>query len=106
MSERIDVAIVAKVARLAQLDLSATELERTTAQLAGMLDHFADIDSLDLDGVEPMTHAYPLRNVLRDDVVGEVLDRDEVLAAAPDAVDGRFRVPPIPAGAAAELDDR
>ncbi len=60
-----------------------------------MLDHFADIDELDLADVEPMTQAFPLTNVLRDDVVAPGLDRDEVLAAAPDAVDGRFRVPPI-----------
>ena len=42
-----------------------------------------------------MTQPYPLVNVLREDVVAPGLDRDEVLAAAPDAVDGRFRVPPI-----------
>ena len=42
-----------------------------------------------------MTQPYPLENVLRDDVVAPGLDRDEVLAAAPDAEDGRFRVPPI-----------
>jgi aspartyl-tRNA(Asn)/glutamyl-tRNA(Gln) amidotransferase subunit C len=35
-----------------------------------------------------------LKNVLRDDVVLPGLDRDEVLAAAPAAEDGRFRVPP------------
>ena len=60
-----------------------------------MLDHFADIDALDLDDVEPMTQPYPLVNVMRDDVVQPGLDRDEVLAAAPHAEDGRFRVPPI-----------
>ena len=42
-----------------------------------------------------MTQPYPLVNVLREDVVVPGLDRDEVLAAAPDVVDGRFRVPPI-----------
>ena len=42
-----------------------------------------------------MTQPYPLVNVLRDDVVAPGLDRDEVLAAAPDPVEGRFRVPPI-----------
>ena len=64
-------------------------------QLGDVLDHFADIDELDLADVEPMTQPYPLTNVLRDDVVQPCLDRDEVLAAAPDPVDGRFRVPPI-----------
>ena len=42
-----------------------------------------------------MTQPYPLVNVMRDDVVVAGLDRDEVLAAAPAAEDGRFRVPPI-----------
>jgi aspartyl-tRNA(Asn)/glutamyl-tRNA(Gln) amidotransferase subunit C len=42
-----------------------------------------------------MTQPYPLQNVFRDDVVVEGLDRAEVLAEAPLAEDGRFRVPPI-----------
>jgi len=70
-------------------------IERLTAQLEGMLEHFEDIDALQLDDVEPMTQPYPLRNVFREDVVLPSLDRDEVLAAAPDVEDGRFRVPPI-----------
>ena len=95
MSDRISTGTVAKVARLARLDLTPAELERTTAQLASMLEHFADIDALQLDDVTPMTQPYPLENVLRDDVIVPGLDRDEVLAAAPAAQDGRFRVPPI-----------
>jgi aspartyl-tRNA(Asn)/glutamyl-tRNA(Gln) amidotransferase subunit C len=95
VSDRISAADVAKVARLARLDLTGEEIDRMTAQLAGMLDHFADMDALDLAAVEPMTQPYPLQNVLRADVVVPGLDRDEVLAAAPAAEDGRFRVPPI-----------
>lgn len=95
MSDRISTADVAKVARLARLDVTPDELERMTAQLDGMLEHFADIDALDLATVEPMTQPYPLVNVLRPDVVQPTLDRAEVLAAAPSAEDGRFRVPPI-----------
>ena len=94
-SERISAADVRKVARLARLDLTAEEVETMTAQLASMLDHFADIDALDLASVEPMTQPYPLHNVFREDVVREGLDRDEVLAEAPSAEGGRFRVPPI-----------
>ena len=95
MSERITAEVVVKVARLARLDLTSEEIERTTAQLAGMLEHFADIDALQLDDVAPMTQPYPLDNVFREDVVAPGLDRDEVLAAAPAAEHGRFRVPPI-----------
>jgi aspartyl-tRNA(Asn)/glutamyl-tRNA(Gln) amidotransferase subunit C len=92
---RITPTDVEKVARLARLDLTADELALYTRQFADMLDHFADIDSLDLSAVEPMTQPFPLVNVLRADVVSDTLDRDEVLAAAPDAEDGRFKVPSI-----------
>ena len=84
-----------KVSRLARLDVTPDEVQRITTQMAGMLEHFADIDALDLSGIEPMTQPYPLSNVFREDVVITGLDREEVLANAPAAEDGRFRVPPI-----------
>lgn len=95
MSERITSADVAKVARLARLDVTPEEIDRMTSQLDGMLEHFDDIDALDLSAVTPMTQPFPLVNVFRPDVVRPGLDRAEVLAAAPATEDGRFRVPPI-----------
>jgi aspartyl-tRNA(Asn)/glutamyl-tRNA(Gln) amidotransferase subunit C len=95
VSQRITAAEIVKVAKLARLELSSDEIEVYTAQLSGMLDHFADIDALDLSDVAPMAQPFPLVNVLRDDVEADTLDRDEVLAQAPEAEDGRFRVPPI-----------
>jgi len=86
---------VVKVSRLARLDVTPDEVQRITKQMAGMLEHFADIDALDLSDIEPMTQPYPLSNVFREDVVVTGLDREEVLANAPAAEDGRFRVPPI-----------
>ena len=84
-----------KVSRLARLDVTPDEVQRITTQMAGMLEHFADIDALDLSDIEPMTQPYPLSNVFREDVIVTGLDREEVLANAPAAEDGRFRVPPI-----------
>ncbi len=95
MSERLSRDDVAHVARLAHLALSDAELDQFTGQLAAVLDHAADVEALDVAGVEPTAHPYPLANVLRDDVVGPVLDRDEVLAQAPRAEGGRFHVPAI-----------
>ena len=86
---------VAKVAGLARLTLTDDELDTFTGQLAAVLDHAADIEAGDLDGVDPMAQPVPLTNVLRADVAVEALDRDEVLASAPAAEDGRFRVPPV-----------
>ena len=94
-SARLSRDVVAKVARLARLDLNPEELDLMTTQLAGMLDHFSDIDKLDLADVAPLAQPLPLKNVLRDDVVAPGLDRAEVLANAPAAQDDRFRVPPI-----------
>jgi aspartyl-tRNA(Asn)/glutamyl-tRNA(Gln) amidotransferase subunit C len=86
---------VAHVARLARLDVTDDELDRFVGQLAAVLEHAADLATLDTAGVSPTSGPYPLLNVLRDDVVVPSLDRDEVLAMAPAAEAGRFRVPRI-----------
>ena len=95
MAPRITSDVVAYVARLARLELSGDELERFTVQLGAVLDHAADVEALDVGGVEPTAHPLSLRNVLRDDVPAESLQRDDVLAAAPSVEDHRFRVPPV-----------
>lgn len=95
MESRISTDDVAKVARLARLRLTDDELDRFTHQLSDILDHADDIASLDLADVEPMAQPVPLANVMRPDVPGEPLDRAVVLAAAPAAEDGQFRVPPV-----------
>ena len=82
------------MARLALLELTDDQVERFTAQLAAVLDHAEDVKALDLSGVEPTFHPYPLVNVMRADEVGAVLDRDEVLNQAPATEENRFRVPP------------
>jgi aspartyl-tRNA(Asn)/glutamyl-tRNA(Gln) amidotransferase subunit C len=83
------------VARLARLEITDEELDRFTVQLAAVLEHAADVEALDTAGVPPTAHPLDLVNVLRDDVVQPSLDRDEVLAMAPDSENGRFRVPRI-----------
>lgn len=98
MTQRITRDDVAHVARLANLALDDDELTTMTGQLAAVLDHAADVEALDLDGVEPTTHPLPLCNVWRDDVVGATLERDEVLAAAPAVDRDRFEVPAILGG--------
>lgn len=88
-------ADVEHVARLARLALRDDEIERLTIELGAVLDHAADVAALDLEGVPPTAHPLPLRNVLRPDEVRPTLAREEVLAAAPDAEEGCFRVPRI-----------
>jgi len=86
---------VAKVARLARLSLSDEELDLFTGQLSRVLEHATDMDALDLADVVPTAHPFGLTNVVRGDDLTACLDRDEVLAAAPDVQDDRFGVPRI-----------
>lgn len=86
---------VRHVARLARLDVTDAEVELFAGQLAAVLEHAHDVEALDVGDVAPTAHPLPLVNVLRDDVPRASLDRDEVLEQAPQAEDGRFRVPRI-----------
>jgi aspartyl-tRNA(Asn)/glutamyl-tRNA(Gln) amidotransferase subunit C len=81
---------VAHLARLARLAVTDDELEVFAGQLA-----VARVQEVAAADIPPTSHAVPLTNVLRPDVLRPCLDRDEVLAAAPAAEDGRFRVPRI-----------
>ncbi|MEO9223545.1 MAG: Asp-tRNA(Asn)/Glu-tRNA(Gln) amidotransferase subunit GatC [Acidimicrobiales bacterium] len=95
MSDPISRDDVAHVAKLARLQLTNGELDTFTEQLGAVLGHAADVEALDVADVPPTAHPYLLKNVLRDDVVGPTLDRDEVLAAAPATDDHRFAIPQI-----------
>jgi aspartyl-tRNA(Asn)/glutamyl-tRNA(Gln) amidotransferase subunit C len=86
---------VAHVARLARLQLTDDELDTFTPQLGAILEHAADVEALDLADVPPTAHPYPLVNVMRPDVERDAGIRDAVLAQAPAAEDGMFRVPPV-----------
>jgi aspartyl-tRNA(Asn)/glutamyl-tRNA(Gln) amidotransferase subunit C len=92
---RISSDQVARIAELARLRLTDDELAHYTEHLGAVLDHAADLDEVDLDGLPSTWQAIPLTNVLRDDVVVHGVDPDEVLAQAPAAEDHQFRVPPI-----------
>lgn len=86
---------IAKVARLARIALSDEDLERYGTQLGDILEHAERIQRLQTEGVEPTAHPLPMVNAFRSDEVVPCLDRDEVLAGAPDTENGYFRVPRI-----------
>jgi aspartyl-tRNA(Asn)/glutamyl-tRNA(Gln) amidotransferase subunit C len=91
----IDRATVDHVARLARLDLTDEERARMTAELGKILEHAAKIQALDLDDVEPTSHAIPIRNAMRPDETRPSLTQEEALSGAPEVEDGRFKVPSI-----------
>jgi len=90
---------VLHVARLARLELDDDDVERMAAELSHVLGHVDRIRELDLDGVEPTSHAIDLAGVLRPDEPVPCLSREAALAQAPEPVDGGFGVPsPGPSG--------
>ena len=75
---------VKAVAHLARLELTEDELAAMTRQLGAILDYVAQLQQLNLDGVEPLAHALPVSNVFRDDEPAPSLSVEEALANAPD----------------------
>lgn len=86
---------VEHVAFLARLALTEEELVTNTEQLNSILDYAAMLEKLNTDDIKPTAHAVPLHNVLREDQVKPSMAREKVLANAPDAQDGFFKVPRI-----------
>lgn len=83
------------VARLARIELSAEEEARLGSQLGNILGYIEKLKEVDVTGVEPTAHAFPLVNVVRPDVVEPSLPHDEALRNAPKRAGGLFVVPKI-----------
>lgn len=81
------------VAALAKLQLLEEEKEKAKDDLNNIIGYMAMMNDLDTEQIEPMSHVLPLNNVFRDDTKINQLDRDNLLANAPAAKDGCFKVP-------------
>ena len=92
---RITREEVRHLADLARIDLDDTELDQLAPQLSVILTSVASIADVADDDVPPTSHALPLTNVFRDDVVVPGLSAEEALAAAPAVEQQRFAVPRI-----------
>jgi aspartyl-tRNA(Asn)/glutamyl-tRNA(Gln) amidotransferase subunit C len=91
----ISIEDVEHVAKLARLALSEDEKKRFAEQLGRIIDNFNELAAVDTTGVEPMSHALPIVNVLRDDEVKESYGHDKLMANGPAVENGYFRVPRI-----------
>lgn len=88
---------VRRIAALARLRLSPDEEERFAGQLSAILGHVAELEALDVSGVEPMTHALAAGEApaLRADQVLPGLGAEVAVAAAPEKAGTHFKVPRI-----------
>lgn len=83
------------VALLGRLELTEEEREMYTRQLNDILGHFQSLERLNTENVQPTAHVLPLKNVYREDWVGQHLSREEVLGNGPDPEENCFKVPKI-----------
>ena len=90
---KITEEMVDYVSILSRLKLPQEEKERMTGELEQILVYMDVLDGLDTSGVEPMSHVFPLKNVLRSDKVVPSGDRAELLANAPVPDEEAFLVP-------------
>ncbi|MFC1462459.1 Asp-tRNA(Asn)/Glu-tRNA(Gln) amidotransferase subunit GatC [Verrucomicrobiota bacterium] len=91
-TDKIDVAYVA---RLARLYLTEEERAEFQGQLEQVVEYVRKIGDLDLEGIEPTSHAHLVQNVLRRDETRPGLEHEQVMENAPASADGQFSVPKI-----------
>ena len=86
---------VRHIAKLARLQLSAEEEEMYAEQLGKILENVDALKDVDTTGVEPMSHALQISNIMREDEVVPSVGQEAILRGAPQAERGFFRVPKI-----------
>lgn len=93
MANIISDETIEYVSILAKLELSEEEREQAKQDMGRMLDYIDQLNELDTEGVEPMSHVFHVHNVFREDVVTNGDDREAILKNAPEEKDGAFMVP-------------
>jgi len=93
MAERITAETIDYVGILAKLELSEQEKEKAKQDMERMLEYIDKLKELDTDGVEPMSHIFPVENVFREDEIINEDDRENMLKNAPQKKDGKYVVP-------------
>lgn len=93
MANVISDETIEYVGILAKLELSESEKEDAKKDMASMLDYIDKLGELDTTGVEPMSHVFPVNNVMREDVVTNGNGSKATLANAPEANAYGFIVP-------------
>ena len=78
---------------LAKLELADAQREAAKKDMAGMLDYIDKLNELDTEGVEPMSHVFPVQNVFREDKITNEDMSSEILKNAPGVKDNMFKVP-------------
>lgn len=89
----IDRNLVEYLEKLGRIRLTEEEKVAAEKDLQDILTYIDTLNKLDTDGIEPASHSFPVANVMRDDIVTNKADTENILKNAPDSKDGCFVVP-------------
>lgn len=92
---KLDKLTVAKLMQLSRIHCNEEEQEALLHDLQKILGYIEQLDQVNTEDVEPCYNVLPLENVMREDTVGGLLDRDVFLENAPSHIGGMVRVPPV-----------
>lgn len=94
--QEIDDKEIDKLIKLSRIECGEEEKKSLQSQLSKILKYVAELDEVNVEGVEPCYHILEtLKNVMREDRVGEILPRELFLANAPSHIAGLIRVPSV-----------
>lgn len=91
----LDKKDVEKVARLARLAITDDEAEKYGEQLSNIINFVEQLSEVDTENVEPLASVVDIQLRLREDAVTDGGIRDDILANAPESLEGFFVVPKV-----------
>lgn len=90
---KITDELIDYVSVLSRIEITDEKREQTKDDLEKLINYMDVLNGLDTENIEAMSHAFPVKNVFREDVLGESIDRDIITENAPHKKDGCFKVP-------------
>ena len=91
----LDKEIVAHIAKLARLEITESDLDVMSKELSEILSWIEQLEEVDIDGFEPMTSVVKMDLKVREDVVTDGDQADDIVANAPEHNDHFFVVPKV-----------
>ena len=89
----IDDKMIDYIGELARLKVKDDERESTKNEMNKIIEYMDTLNQIDTTGIEAMSHAFPVKNVFREDVVKHSRDREDILLNAPNRSEDAFKVP-------------
>lgn len=93
--QELDKDVIKKLTQLCRIDCSSEEQSAILLDLQRVLLYIDQLQEVDTEGIPPCSHVIEMSNVMREDIIEGLLDRDAFLSNAPAHIGGMIKVPPV-----------